>query len=184
LELIKQNKMLIVGLGNPGKEYAITRHNAGEMLLEYLRNDWGFPELKLDKYTEALTSKDDNTILSFPQTFMNESGKSVLSIMKKENISSEQLLVLHDDKDFSFGEIKLQKDISSAGHKGVQSIIDTIGTNSFWRLRIGIGPVPEFLLTEDFVLQNFLDTELKKMPEIFQASKQKIEHLLQENISK
>jgi len=176
--------MLIVGLGNPGEEYAMTRHNAGAMLLEYIRSNWSFLDFKLDKYTEALTSKSSDSILSFPQTFMNESGKSVSSMMKKENISPEQLLVLHDDKDFSFGEIKLQKEISSAGHKGVQSIIDTLGTNNFWRLRIGIGPVPEFIPTEDFVLQKFSDSELEKIPEVFQASKQKIEHLLQENISK
>jgi PTH1 family peptidyl-tRNA hydrolase len=181
--------MLIVGLGNPGEKYSKTRHNAGAMLLEYLRKNWNFPDFKFDKYTEALISKNnvsspaDSVILSFPQTFMNESGKSVSNIMEKENISLEQLLVLHDDKDFSFGEIKLQKDISSAGHKGVQSIIDTIGTNSFWRLRIGIGPVPVPLPTEEFVLQDFIFpeeyTELRL--KIFQEAELKIKPLLQEN---
>jgi len=171
--------MLIVGLGNPGEEYLFTRHNAGARLLEHLKNVWEFPDFKFDKYNEALVSKNNHHSFIFPQTFMNESGRSVSNTMKKENISPEQLLVLHDDKDFSFGEIKLQKDISSAGHKGVQSIIDTLGTNNFWRLRIGIGPVPEFIPTEDFVLQKFLDTELEKMPEIFQSAKLKIEELLQ-----
>lgn len=178
--------MLIVGLGNPGEKYTNTRHNAGAMLLEHLKNEWDLPDFKLDKYNEAVTSKGNNIFstdlltLSFPQTFMNESGKSVSNTIKKENISTEKLLVLHDDKDISFGEIRLQKEISSAGHKGVQSIIDALGTNSFWRLRVGIGPVPEFIPTEDFVLQNFSADELEKMPEFFQNAKLKIEQFLKE----
>lgn len=176
--------MLIVGLGNPGKEYITTRHNAGAIFLEFLRNEWNFPDFKVDKYSDSLISKKNSVfsshsvVLSFPQTYMNESGKSVLNIMGKENITPEQLLVLHDDKDFSLGEVQLKKEISSAGHKGVQSIINYIDTNSFWRLRIGTGPVPEFIQTEEFVLQNFLDTELEKMPEIFQTAKLKVEQLL------
>jgi PTH1 family peptidyl-tRNA hydrolase len=162
---------IVVGLGNPGTEYENTRHNAGAMLLEYLREKWEFPEFKHDKYSNAMLSKGtrngNQVVLVFPHTYMNESGKSVAYLMEKELLQPSQLLVLHDDKDFLFEEIKLQKEISSAGHKGVQSIIDSLETSNFWRLRIGIGPVPEPLTTDIFVLQKFTTEEITKLESIF-----------------
>ena len=183
---------LIVGLGNPGSEYELTRHNAGAMLLEFLRKQWNFPEFKHDKYSNAMLSRGDRhqgtgyrtndtnasssslspepCTLVFPHTFMNESGKSVAYLMEKEHLQPEQLLVLNDDKDFNFEELKLQKEISSAGHKGVQSIIDCIGTNNFWRLRIGIGPVPAPMTTDVFVLQKFTAEETVKLDYVFERA--------------
>ncbi|MDO8511973.1 MAG: aminoacyl-tRNA hydrolase [bacterium] len=185
---------IIVGLGNPGTEYEQTRHNAGAMMLTYLQNQWNFPEFKHDKYSNAMLSKGTGDrgqgtgrervanasatstlypvpcTLVFPHTFMNESGQSVAYLMEKEHLQPEQLLVLHDDKDFNFEELKLQKEISSAGHKGVQSIIDCLGTSNFWRLRIGIGPVPEPMTTDIFVLQKFNTDETKKLDSIFQRA--------------
>ena len=165
---------MIVGLGNPGSEYETTRHNAGAMLLGYLRTQWNFPEFKHDKYSNAMLSKgtlNNNQItLVFPHTFMNESGTSVAYLMEKEHLQPEQLLVIHDDKDFNFEELKLQKELSSAGHKGVQSIIDCLGTSNFWRLRIGIGPVQEPLTTDVFVLQKFTANETNKLESIFQRA--------------
>jgi len=182
---------IIVGLGNPGSEYEQTRHNAGALLLEFLRKQWNFPEFKHDKYSNAMLSKGTGDrvqgtdrerfvgspkasslfpvpcTLVFPHTFMNESGTSVTYLMEKEQLQPEQLLVLHDDKDINFEELKLQKDISSAGHKGVQSIIDCLGTSNFWRLRIGVGPVPEPLTTDIFVLQKFSADEIEKLNNIF-----------------
>lgn len=165
---------IIVGLGNPGSEYETTRHNAGALFLEYLQKQWNFPEFKHDKYSNAMISKgvlkEKQVLLVFPHTFMNESGKSIAYLMEKEQLQPQQLLVLHDDKDFNFEELKLQKEISSAGHKGVQSTIDCLGTSNFWRLRIGIGPVPEPLTTDVFVLQKFTPEEGVKLESIFEKT--------------
>lgn len=169
-------KRIIVGLGNPGEEYENTRHNAGAMALVYAARSFGLPEFKFDKYSNALTTKDEENVFVIPQTFMNLSGKTVSFLMNKEIIPVDKILVLHDDKDIALGESPLQKDRSSAGHKGVQSIIDLIGTQNFSRIRIGIGPVPGKIETDAFVLQKFSEEELsiltqKVFPEVAQKIK-------------
>lgn len=165
---------LIVGLGNPDEEYTFTRHNTGAIFLSYLREKLQFPDFIFDKYADAVVSvgnfKETRKILVFPHTYMNNSGTSVGYIMEKEHIIPEQILILHDDKDINFGDYRLQKSVSSAGHKGVQSIIDTVGTNIFWRLRIGIGPVPPPLTTDIFVLQKFSTQEIETLSNVFETA--------------
>jgi PTH1 family peptidyl-tRNA hydrolase len=178
-EFILDDIRIIVGLGNPGDEYKNTRHNAGALLLDCLQKQWIFPEFKHDKYSNAMISRGTYHLhptphlLVFPHTFMNESGTSVAYLIEKEQLQPEQLLVLHDDKDINLGEIRLQKEISSAGHKGVQSIIDCLGTSNFWRLRIGIGPVPAPQTTDIFVLEKFSNNEIVELDKIFLDAKHK-----------
>lgn len=157
---------LIVGLGNPGKKYERTRHNVGFLAVDALRNDT-FSEWKLLKSLEAEASEGEiegkKVILLKPQTFMNLSGRAVSAAMKKYRITYEHLIVIHDDLDIPFGEIKAQKNKSAAGHNGVQSVIDALGTKDFWRMRVGIGARPKEMASDVFVLQKFSVAEINSM---------------------
>ena len=156
--------MLIVGLGNPGQEYEDTPHNAGFMALDEFQKEYGFPDFKLSKKHFSLISEGIlngiKVVLAKPQTFMNNSGKAVASLKRlsfsKLNLFKE-LIVVHDDIDIPLGKIKVSKGSGSAGHKGVDSIIQSLRTKDFTRVRIGIQPTegkPNDV--ENFVLQKFL----------------------------
>ncbi len=160
--------MLIVGLGNPGKEYEKTRHNAGFMALDEFQKEHSFPDFKLSKKHSSLISEgilnSVKVLLAKPQTFMNNSGKAVASLVKlslgKLSLTKD-LMVLHDDIDIPLGKIKTSKGSGSAGHKGVNSIIQSLGTKDFTRIRIGIKPArgkPENV--EEFVLKPFSRPDL------------------------
>ena len=159
--------MLIVGLGNPGKEYDNTPHNAGFMALDEFQKEHGFPDFKLSKKHSSLISEgflnSVKVILAKPRTFMNNSGKAVRSLLPRLDLGTTKpsLVVIHDDIDIPLGKIKVSKGSGSAGHKGVDSIIQSLGTKDFTRIRIGIQPAagkPENV--EDFVLQKFSKAEL------------------------
>lgn len=142
--------MLIIGLGNPGKKYQNTRHNAGFIVIDELGK-----------------KNPDGFILAKTDTFMNESGKAVKKLVASHQSPITNLLVIHDDIDIPLGEFKIQKGKGAAGHKGVQSIINELRTKDFWRARIGICPKrgkPENV--EKFVLQNFTKEERKTLKEV------------------
>ncbi|MDZ7587123.1 MAG: aminoacyl-tRNA hydrolase, partial [Patescibacteria group bacterium] len=150
---------LIVGLGNPGKEYEKTRHNLGFMVLEKIASKIGIG-FRADSSFEskiAETDSDGKAKLVLPQTFMNDSGRAVAKIKNYWKINSEDILVIYDDVDLELDKVRISLGGSSAGHKGVQSIIDHLGEH-FWRIRIGIGK-NEKIETEKWVLQNFSDDE-------------------------
>lgn len=140
---------IVVGLGNPGAEYESTRHNTGAMALEVFRKAQGFPDWKLDAKRKTLISsgkivplekkrgKSEKALLLFPQTFMNKSGDSVRGLIKTKK-EAERLVVIHDDLDIPFGSYKISFNKSSGGHRGVESIIKTVKTEGFVRVRIGI----------------------------------------------
>lgn len=134
---------LIVGLGNPGEEYADTRHNAGRMVVEAFRKKNDFPEWTTDKSLKALVSKGswgkDKVVLLMPDNFMNVSGKSVAPLVKNAK-DAERTLVVYDDLDLPVGGMKMSFNRSSGGHKGVESIIKALKTKAFARLRVGICP--------------------------------------------
>ncbi len=165
---------LVVGLGNPGEQYKNSRHNAGFMAVDFWAEKNGLA-WKLDKKFNAEIIKDGDTIYLKPQTFMNESGVSVQAVLayykllpktlgiisKKESDLSEILTVIHDDLDVDFGKIKASVDSRSAGHRGVESIINHLKTKNFKRIRLGIrSPLQGQIPTEKFVLQNFNPEEL------------------------
>jgi PTH1 family peptidyl-tRNA hydrolase len=145
--------ILIVGLGNPGRKYAKTRHNVGFRLIDTLKNE----------------ISDKNIILFKPDTFMNNSGKTVKKELKYSKLNTQDLIVIHDDIDLPFGTIRVSKDSSSAGHKGVQSIIDELETKDFTRIRIGIKPLYEVDTTE-FVLNKFTEKEEKELKKILKET--------------
>jgi peptidyl-tRNA hydrolase, PTH1 family len=156
---------LIIGLGNPGKKYQTTRHNAGFMAIEYFReknkDKYGFSNWQHDKKFQAEISEGflsgDKIILAKPQTFMNASGFAVGAIAHFYKLAPLDIIVINDDIDLPFGVIKIQQNISSAGHKGIKSIIEKLGTQDFKRLRFGIGKDSKARQgdTANFVLNNF-----------------------------
>lgn len=148
---------IVVGLGNVGPQYELTRHNVGFMVLDQIRpddSDW----LTEGPYKWAQAPKR-SCVLIKPLTFMNLSGQAVKAAIRRFNGSPEDLLVVHDDLDLPLGRVKIRKKGGSGGHKGVQSVIDLLGTNEFARIRIGIGR-PQRGDVVDFVLGNFTDAEL------------------------
>ena len=137
---------IFVGLGNPGKEYADTYHNVGFLALEHLMSEKrnGTPPQAWKKYKSFFEyAEAKGVIFMRPLTFMNESGRAVREAAKKFKAKPEDLIILHDDSDLTIGSYKCSFARNSAGHKGVQSVIDALKTNAFARVRIGIRPARE-----------------------------------------
>jgi len=136
--------IVIVGLGNSGKEYEKTRHNAGRSAVELVAKQNGFDEFKLNSAAKALVSKGvlggENSVLVLPETMMNLSGKAVSAFIKTPK-AAKNLLVIHDDLDLPLGTVKMVFARGSGGHKGVESIMRAIKTEEFARIRIGISGV-------------------------------------------
>lgn len=165
---------LIIGLGNPTKQYENTRHNAGFIVLDEIQKIFSFPQFQFNKKFNAEISEENinskKIILAKPQTFMNLSGQSVAAIMAFYKIPTEDLMVIHDDLDINLGDFKISQDSSAAGHNGVQSIFDTLGTQKIKRIRIGIEGAEKkkerVMSGSDFVLQNFSQEELEMVRNI------------------
>jgi len=135
--------LVIVGLGNPGKEYETTRHNAGRSAVELVAKNNDFDEFVFNKTANALVAKGaiegENATLVLPETMMNASGKAVSTVVKSVK-AAKNLLVIHDDLDLPLGTIKMVFGRGSGGHKGVESVMRSIKTKDFARLRIGVAP--------------------------------------------
>lgn len=151
---------LIIGLGNPGKKYDQTWHNVGFLTIDQIQVNKPEEFLKLKnsrKHKAEIcegTSPEEKIILIKPQTFMNNSGQAVKSLARFYKIKPHDLWVIHDDIDLPLGKIRISQNSSAAGHKGVQSIIEELGTQEFIRFRIGIQPTtPIKVTTEKYVLQ-------------------------------
>lgn len=167
-----QNKtLMIVGLGNIGKEYEGTRHNIGFEAVDALAktkeelSEWQ-DKKNFKAYFGIGQFGDTRVIVVKPTTLMNLSGQAVDAVANFYKIAPSQTLVIHDELDINFGQIRTRAGGSSAGHNGVQSIIDTIGDN-FNRIRIGVGPkVPEKIDAADFVLGKFSSLESKHLDDL------------------
>lgn len=171
--------LLIIGLGNPDKKYQKTRHNIGFRIVDAFAEKNNFPAFELNKKFETLISENilnnEKIILAKPQTFMNNSGKAVKKIVKNLPSKSLKILIVHDDIDIEIGKIKTSENRGSAGHKGVQSIIDELKTKNFTRLRIGIRqPNQQKNATEEFVLRNFTKDEEKILKQIIKNVAEKV----------
>lgn len=154
---------IIVGLGNPGEKYDMTRHNIGFMVVDAIAKSCG-KEFKLQKKLDALTCKvrwnDDVYLLCKPQTFMNLSGKSVKKVIGYTNSTIEDIVVVYDDKDMDFGKIRFREIGSSGGHNGIKSMIADLVTQEFKRIKCGVkNPLLQYMDTADFVLANFTEEE-------------------------
>ena len=157
---------LVVGLGNPGKRYANTRHNVGFMVLDEIIKKYVASPHANKKLGAIIYSLDKKRMLLKPQTFMNRSGGAVANIVRFYKIKPEDILVVHDDVDLVFGEIRHQFSRGSAGHRGVESLMDSLGTEKFNRVRVGVGKPPEKMETDAYVLQNFSEEEKDRLKEV------------------
>ena len=160
---------LFVGLGNPGSEYELTRHNIGFLLMDAMANRFGASNWKSEK--KGLTTKIKSDIMLVkPQTYMNLSGECVQPLMSFYKIPPENIVVCHDEVDIPYGRLKLQNDRSPGGHNGIKDIHNKIGSN-YKRLRMGVGrpSIPQMKVV-DYVLQNFNPKEMEVMPEFLDNS--------------
>lgn len=171
--------MIIVGLGNPGKDYEQTRHNIGYMFLDRIA-EANNVKFKLDKAFEAfvgeLIIKGEKHLLVKPTTFMNNSGNAVYKIMNYYNIDISDLIVIHDDMDLIVGETRIRKNGGSGGHNGIKSIISCLDSQEFKRIRIGIGHPDDD--TIDFVLGKFSKEESKLVQDVINKAPNIIDDLL------
>jgi len=162
------NNYLVVGLGNPGREYKFTRHNIGFMVIDKLAADLGIRMTKVQsKSIIGITPfEDKKIILVKPQTYMNLSGQAVTSLLRFYRIPIEQMLVVYDDIDLPVGTIRIRPGGGSAGQRGLASIIEKLGTQAFARMRIGVGRPPGRMEAADYVLIPFPKDEQPLMEKV------------------
>lgn len=173
---------LVVGLGNPGKDYNNTRHNVGFMIIDnYLKED-KYQEKFNGLYTEKIIN-GEKVIFLKPQTFMNNSGNSVGKFVSYFNINHKDILVIQDDLDISFGSYKLKTNNSSGGHNGIKSIIAALGSDDFCRLKVGISTAKKDDVI-DFVLGKFSKDELNKLNALMDTYTKIIDSFITSGIDK
>lgn len=170
---------LIVGLGNPGQEYENTRHNLGFLVLDRIAEKL---EITFEKHEEVLEADSAEKVkLVKPQTFMNESGRAVLKIKNYYKIEIDNTWIIYDDVDLEEGKVRVNFAGTSAGHKGVQSVIDHVDNENFWRVRIGIGRV-ENIPVENWVLKQFSQEEMTKFNLLIDKTADFVLNLLDQDI--
>ncbi len=174
---------LVVGLGNPGRDYRWTRHNVGFLLLDELAGRHGIALSKRglqSVYGRGKIGKEE-VILAKPQTFMNLSGEAVGRLLRFFKIPSENLIVIHDDLDLPLGAVRIRVRGGHGGHKGIQSILQSLGSDEFVRLKVGIGrPAQGGQDPADFVLEPLNSAEKKLFQEMIREKAEVAEALLQE----
>ncbi|MBQ2644168.1 aminoacyl-tRNA hydrolase [bacterium] len=148
----------ITALGNPGEKYSLTRHNIGFMVIDEFASINGF-SFKFEKKFNAEIAKgifnNENILICKPQTFMNLSGEAVRPLIEYYKISIDDFFLVYDDISLDLGKVRFRAKGSDGGHNGVKSVIQYIKTDKFARLKVGIGPQPQFMKSEVFVLSNF-----------------------------
>jgi PTH1 family peptidyl-tRNA hydrolase len=171
---------LVVGLGNPGREYARTRHNLGFLVVDRLAAENGISVKKdlCDSLVAEWPTNDEPVVLAKPQTYMNRSGDAVASLLRRFHSTPENLTVICDDLDLPFGRIRIRPGGGSGGHRGLRSIIEKTGGSDFARVRIGIGRPPGGINPEEFVLQRFDPQEMSEVNEIVSRAAQAVCALL------
>jgi len=177
---------LIVGLGNPGSEYAYTRHNLGFMLIDKLALAAGITVKRRECQSLVGMGKiaDQRVMLVKPQTFMNLSGEAVSCLHRKSETEGGPVIVISDDLALPFGAIRLRERGSAGGHNGLKSIIGTLGTNEFIRLRIGIQPEHPLSDARKFVLSEFSGTEKEKLDEVLDRAAEAVQSVLRDGVTK
>jgi PTH1 family peptidyl-tRNA hydrolase len=181
---LRDEVRLVVGLGNPGPRYARNRHNVGFHCLHRLATAHGLAFSRQRRRVRVASGAicGRRVVLALPQTFMNESGRAVAPLVRFYKVELDDLLVVYDDLDLPPGAIRLRPEGSSGGHRGVRSIIQHLGSQSFPRLRIGIGRPPGRMDPADYVLQDFRPEEKPILEEALEATGAAIETWLVEGI--
>jgi PTH1 family peptidyl-tRNA hydrolase len=176
-------KFLIVGLGNPGSLYKNTRHNIGQAFVSWFKDQTSAPSWQKDSKNMAQISILEDPKITFlfalPSVFMNESGKAIKKLIQTYHLPLEHVIIVHDDNDLMVGHFKISFNRGSAGHKGVESIINHLGSQQFYRLRIGIQPIKsQRQKAEDLVLKKFSEEEKIIITENFVLMKKALEEKL------
>lgn len=160
---------LIVGLGNPGPKYVLTRHNLGFIVVDALAERAGSGLTQFKSEHKALTLKiktpHDVVLLAKPQTYMNLSGESVASLCSYYNVPLSDLLIIHDEVDFPYSVLKFQHSRGHGGHNGIRSTHQLLGSNEYARLKMGVGRPPGKQEVADFLLSNFSKEEMQTLPD-------------------
>jgi PTH1 family peptidyl-tRNA hydrolase len=174
---------LIVGLGNPGIEYESTPHNLGFLAIDRIANDLGV-EVR-NRQCRALTARavmgDEPVLLAKPETFMNLSGDSVRALLAKHEAKPESdLIVIQDELDFPWGTLRIHRQRSSAGHNGIESIIEALGTQDFLRIRIGVAPDRKVEDGRRYLLSPMRKAQLKIVDEMLDTTSEAVKAILKE----
>ena len=159
------NIRLVAGIGNPGATYARTYHNAGVLFLNYLLTHAAFRDQDTTSLFHLYSSA--NMYAAISSVFMNQSGGAIVALTRRCEVPSETLLVVHDDSDIALGSYSLAFARGAAGHNGVTSVIASLGTNTFWRLRIGVRGQHEARKAEDFVLRPISASDMEVLEDVF-----------------
>jgi len=177
---------LVVGLGNPGKKFELTRHNIGFLVIDYLSDEMKIPLNK--KEFNALVGKrnfkNQMIILAKPDTYMNQSGVAVEGLFKYYRPDLKDIIIIHDDMDIELGRLKIKVGGGSAGHKGIASIISELGAPDFTRVKIGIGRPPNGVDGADFVLSIFSSEEFSLVKEIVPLASKAVLTIINQGIER
>jgi PTH1 family peptidyl-tRNA hydrolase len=182
----RQGPFIIVGLGNPGRKFEYNRHNVGFMLLNRLslKLSDSFGKVEAKALISKTTYQGERVVLVKPQTYMNNSGTSVSSLVRFYQVPLENLLVVYDDVDLPLGTMRLRPLGGSAGQKGMQSIIERLGTDEFPRLRIGTGRPPGRMDAADYVLQDFPDQDADLLNETLDRAAEAVLTFIHDGLDK
>lgn len=190
---------LIVGLGNPGEKYENTRHNLGFLVADRVLKDLGRSNIDWEKAAKLKSEivtfaiKDEKVLLAKPQTYMNNSGMSVRLLMNFYKVEAKDLWIVYDELDLPLGSIKIRFGGAAAGHHGVESIMESIGTDKFWRFRLGIGASHDkehavgrknFHDAKEYVLDSFRTGEAGKARNLIKHGSKAIETALEQGIER
>lgn len=175
----------VVGLGNPGKEYAETRHNAGSRLVKSVAREWGL-ELRGKRYrarTAETERGEDRVLLVLPQTFMNLSGLSVRELVRDRRIEPRNIVIVYDDLDVPLGAVRIRAQGTAGTHNGMRSVVQETGATAFPRVRIGIGPLPPEADAADYVLSPFSRAEKEALAGALDAAREALFMILDGNVA-
>ncbi len=173
---------LIVGLGNPGKKYERTRHNLGFLVLDRLaaKNGVVVAKRKYESLVGEWNSDREKILLVKPQAYMNQSGQAIRSLLRYLPVEARDLVLIHDDLDVPFGRMRIRERGGAGGHRGMLSVLEALGEEAFFRLRLGIGRPPPGVDPTDFVLQSFSQEEVAQLDEVISRAAEAVEYLLRE----
>jgi PTH1 family peptidyl-tRNA hydrolase len=179
-------RWIVVGLGNPGARYEKTRHNLGAMVLDALakRTGAGLRSHKSGCLTDETKLAGERVVLARPTSYMNESGRPVGALMRWYKADPERLIVVHDELDIPFDEVRVKLGGGVAGHNGLRSVASHLGTKDFIRVRVGVSRPPGRQDAADYVLSEFSSNERKVLPEVVERAADAVELILERGVER